>query len=172
MRLARDNIDLASMGIEALKPRRARTGVLLLEISGGAAGADKANILAQRLLDLTANINDNDVVISRPEKMAELRLRDLEASLSSRDIYTRLAELGECSPVDIRLGSIAETPRGLSSLWVRCPLRAAVRIAKTPRVRIGWTAVRVELLPDRGVHCLWPLWTFSSCLTIICVVIL
>ncbi|KYN29535.1 hypothetical protein ALC57_01015 [Trachymyrmex cornetzi] len=53
----------------------------------------------------------------------------------------------------MQLGKITEASRGLGTVWVRCPLKAALKITRLPRILIGWTSVRVELLPDRGIHC-------------------
>ncbi|XP_018300405.1 uncharacterized protein [Mycetomoellerius zeteki] len=139
------------MGIVDLKPRRTRSGAFLLEVPGGASGAEKANALAEKLTELTAD--NPDVRISRLERMGELRVRDLEASITKDELHVQLSEIGDCRPSEIKAGRIVSMPNGLGSVWVKCPLKAAIKITKTPRITIGWTGVRVELLADRGLQC-------------------
>jgi len=72
MRLARARIDLKEIGIREMRPRRARTGALLLEIPG-AEGVRLADTLADKLRHALA-----DNMVTRPQKTAEIRIRDLE----------------------------------------------------------------------------------------------
>jgi len=72
MRLARARIDLEQLDINEIRPRRARTGTLLLEIPG-AEGAKKANLLADKMKEALSD--RQGVLISRPQKTAEIWVR-------------------------------------------------------------------------------------------------
>ena len=41
----------------------------------------------------------------------------------------------------------------MGSVWVRCPLSAARKLAQLNRIVIGWSASRVEILPSRPMQC-------------------
>ncbi|XP_018368539.1 PREDICTED: uncharacterized protein LOC108764689 [Trachymyrmex cornetzi] len=83
MRIAKSNVDIDMLGIQEIRPRKTRTGALLLEIPG-VDGAKKANMLADRLKEVLKE--QENVMISRPEKTAEIRIRDLEESVSKEDM--------------------------------------------------------------------------------------
>lgn len=76
MREAREKIDLADLGIG---PVRAVTGALLLEIAGDDR-EKKADTLAAHLQTVLAD--KEGVRVSRPSKTAEIRLRNLEESVT------------------------------------------------------------------------------------------
>ncbi|KMQ91114.1 gag-pol polyprotein [Lasius niger] len=49
---------------------------------------------------------------------------------------------------------------GLHTVWVQCPLNAAIKIANYGRVRIGWTSARLDLLGPRPTQC-FKCWRFG-----------
>ncbi|XP_018404618.1 PREDICTED: uncharacterized protein LOC108781203 [Cyphomyrmex costatus] len=150
MSIAKQRVDIGALGIEDIRPRKARTGALLLEIPGK-EGQRKADSLA---VEMRRALQDHeDVLISRPEKMVELRLRDLEASVSADDVRSRVVELTGCDSNSVKVGEINISFNGLGTLWLRCPVVAANKLAKERRIRIGWTMVRVDMLPDRPLQC-------------------
>ncbi|XP_018358553.1 PREDICTED: RNA-directed DNA polymerase from mobile element jockey-like [Trachymyrmex cornetzi] len=51
------------------------------------------------------------------------------------------------------MGNVMTANNGMGTLWVRCPLAAANKITRSRRIKIGWTMVRVELLPERPIQC-------------------
>ncbi|XP_018314526.1 uncharacterized protein [Mycetomoellerius zeteki] len=150
LRIAKEKIDIDKLGIPEIRPRRARTGALLLEIPGK-DGAAKANELADKLKEVL--LNNRNVLISRPEKMADMRIKDLVESMSRSEIISKIAEIGGCNSDCIKAGEISQSLNGLGSLIVKCPLAAAKIITNSARIKIGWTAVRVELLPERLAQC-------------------
>jgi len=150
MKLARERIKLEELGVRELRPRRARTGALLLEIPG--ADSNKlADTLAAKMREVLAD--EPGVVISRPVKTVEVRIRDIEDSISAEEIAAGVASAGECEPTELRLGPIRRAPNGLGTVWVRCPLAAAKNISKSGSITIGWTRARVEALPERPMQC-------------------
>jgi len=150
MKLARERINIRSLGIEELRPRRARTGALLLEIPG-ANGPGKADALARELKEALAG--KEGVAISRPIKTAEIRLKDVEDSISAAEVVEAVSVHGECQTAEIRVGPIRRGTNGLGTVWVRCPLNAANRLVRKGHVLLGWTRTRIELLPERPTAC-------------------
>jgi len=150
MRLTRERVDIKGLGIEELRPRRARTEALLLEISG-TNGAAKADALAREMQE--ALCDREGVIISRPIKMAELRLKDIEESVSTVEITEAVALEGECQEREVKIGPIRLGTNGLGTVWIRCPLTAANRLARKGHLRLGWTRARIELLPERPATC-------------------
>ncbi|KYQ55824.1 Gag-Pol polyprotein [Trachymyrmex zeteki] len=150
MKLAKSRINIDEIGIEEIRPRKSRTGALLLEIPG-IDSSNKANELASKLKE--AFRERENILISRPEKMAEIRIRDIEESVSKEDISQIITTIGKCPREILKLGDIIPAFNGLGTLWIRCPLVVAKLVTSKRRIRIGWTMSRVELLPERGVQC-------------------
>lgn len=48
-----------------------------------------------------------------------------------------VADLGDCLSADVRVGPIIKMSNGLGSVWVRCPLTAAVRVSSDGKIRMG-----------------------------------
>ncbi|XP_018360471.1 PREDICTED: calponin homology domain-containing protein DDB_G0272472-like [Trachymyrmex cornetzi] len=94
MRTAREKVDIDAMGIHDLRPRKSRTEALLLEIPG-AENSIKADKLAEKLQQ--ALEGQRDVLVSRLEKMADIRMKDLEESTTKEDILLALTLHGNCS---------------------------------------------------------------------------
>jgi len=148
MKLARERIKLEELGVRELRPRRARTVALLLEIPGSNRLADT---LVAKIREALAD--KPGVVNTRPVKTAEVRVRDIEDSISAEEIAAGVASTGECEPTEVRLGPIRRAPNSLGTVWVKCPLTAAKNISKSGSIKIGWTRARVEALPERPMQC-------------------
>jgi len=127
MKLAQASINLEEIGIKEIKPRRSRTGALLLEIPG-TEGEKLADVLADRMKEALAD--KEGVLISRPHKTAEIRVRDLEDSVSADEIAAAMAIKGGCSPEEIKVGPTRPATNGLGTIWVRFPLKAAGEIIR------------------------------------------
>lgn len=152
MRTVREKIQLEDLGIEELKPRKAITGALILEIHGP-NGRDKAIALKEKMEE--ALIDMEGTKVTRPEKVAEIRVKDIVDSIDAQEIREVMAKIGECNIEEIKVGEIRKPPteKGLGTLWIQCPVRAANKIAATGKVKIGWTTSRVELLAPRQIRC-------------------
>jgi len=150
MRLARERVNLRGLGIDEVRPRKSRTGALLLEIPGG-DGAMRAEALVRELREA---LKDREGVnITRPIKAAEIRVKDIEDSVSAAEIAEAVANQGQCQVGEVRVGPIRTGTNRLGTAWVKCPLVAANRVIRGGRLTIGWTRVRLELLPDRPITC-------------------
>lgn len=148
---AKRRIKLPDLGIQkGLKFKRAITGALSLEIPGPDS-AKCADMLAERLSILFSA--REDVKISRPCKMAELRVRDLDDAVSGWDVSHSLAEVGGCRPSEVTTGTIRKGPNGLGTVWARCPLAAANKIAEAGKIIVGWAVARVQILDTRPLQC-------------------
>jgi len=82
-----------------------------------------------------------------------MRVRNLDASISSEEVRAALAKEGQ-SPLDeIKIGTIKRSSNGLGTLWAQCPLVSANRIEESGKVRVGWVMAKVDILPDRSLQC-------------------
>jgi len=120
MRIARERIKLEELGIRDLRPRRARTSALFLEIPGAEA-IEMADTLAAKMREVLAD--RPGMIISRPIKTAEIRVRDIEDSISAEEVAARVASVGGCQPTEVRLGPIRKAPNGLGTMWPGVPWR-------------------------------------------------
>lgn len=72
MRRARQKIKLREIGIDSIKPKKAATGALILEIK---EGKEKATIPRDKMKEALQDMDG--VRVSCPTRMAELRIKDL-----------------------------------------------------------------------------------------------
>lgn len=146
---AKCKIDLAALGIPALRFRRAATGARILEIPG-ATSSDKADSLAKKLREA---LNQNDIKVARPTKCAELRISGLDDSVSAEEVVSAVARNGGCQADYVKSGTIRQGPSGLGAVWVRCPIAAAKKLADSGRLLVGWVSAQVRLLEPRVMRC-------------------
>nr|XP_033337278.1 uncharacterized protein LOC117226743 [Megalopta genalis] len=149
MATARSKVDLAEIGIASLRPRRAVTGGLILEVPG-TDGAAKATVLATKVAEAQAGTG---VKVARPVKKVDLRVRSLVDSTTPAEVAADITRVGGCNEADIHTGEIRSFPSGLGTLWVRCPAAAAGKVAVAGRITVGWTQAAVEALSARPLQC-------------------
>ncbi|XP_029668579.1 uncharacterized protein LOC115238689 [Formica exsecta] len=105
---------------------------MVVELSG--SGEKNGPTATQRADALYADLRrvfagEEGVRLARPIRKAELRLRGLDRSLAAADIAADVSREGGCVVANVRVGDIKFPTRGLGTVWVQCPLRAANRIA-------------------------------------------
>jgi len=149
LKLAKEKIDLKEIGIEYLRPKRAITGALILEVPGENS-SPKADNLAAKLSQIVGVLG---VKVARPIKSAELRITKLDDAATCDSVATAIAELGGCAPTDIKVAPPRKSAQGLYAAWVRCPETVAYKAAKTGKVKVGWAQAKVELLKARPLQC-------------------
>ncbi|XP_063620698.1 uncharacterized protein LOC134799719 [Cydia splendana] len=147
---AKSRVDLAGLGISALRIKRAITGGTVLEVPGTTSG-DKADQLARALAE---KLGPEAVRVSRPVKCAELRLTELDDSISPEVVVAAIASVGECSTDLVKTGEVRRGIRRLGTLWVRCPVTAAKKVTQAGRLELGWgLSAKVSLLEERPMRC-------------------
>jgi len=148
LREVKSKINLVDLGIDGLKPRKAITGGYVFEVAGEDRSA-KADKLAAKLRDV---IGGEGVKITRPCKTVKLRLKGLDASITPSEVREALARKGQCNPEEIQIGVIRRFPDGLGTIWARCPLIPANKVAEFGKIQIEWSVVRAEILTDRPLQ--------------------
>ncbi|XP_063369314.1 serine/arginine repetitive matrix protein 1-like [Cydia amplana] len=148
---AKENIDLERLGITAIKFKRAATGARILEVPG-ATNDEKADSLAKELAE---KLGEDIVRVSRPVKCTELRLTELDDSVSPGEVVAAVAKIGGCAEGQIKAGEIRQDASGLGTIWLRCPVTAAKKVVETDRGRlqVGWVRAAVKLLDQRPMRC-------------------
>jgi hypothetical protein len=157
---ARQGIKLADLGITALRPKRPLTGALILEIEEDEGGR-KAGLLAQRM---TKVLRGDPVYILTLRKTAEMRMTRLDELVTVGDVLEVVAKAGDCRIDEITVGELRRAPRGLTSVWLRCPLIAAKRICASvsdaggdgggsKKIIVGWSDARISPLPMCRLQC-------------------
>ena len=146
---AKSRINLASLGIDSLKFRTAATGARILQLPG-ATSAEKANLLADKLRE---SLGDEVVRVSRPERYAELRISDLDDSVTKEEVVAAVASACDCPAVSIKTGEVKRSLWGTGTIWVRCPVVTAKTLSERGHILVGWTSARVRLLELRPLRC-------------------
>lgn len=116
----------------------------------GPDGRDKADALAAKLKEV---LQEEEAVVARPVVKGEVQIIGLDDSVTCKEVREVVANLGGCTPEEVRTGELRKMPNGLSTIWVQCPLAAVTRVASGEKLRIGWTIARVELLRARPLQC-------------------
>ncbi|XP_059061650.1 uncharacterized protein LOC131854545 [Achroia grisella] len=145
---AKAKISLVPLGITDLRFRVGRTGARILEIPGTNTG-EAADALAAKIEEVL----HEDVRVTRPVKSAELRIVDLDDSVSVADVVVAVIREGECRESAVKTGEIRRNAQGTGSIWVRCPVVAAKKLVEAGRLRIGWMVARVQSLDPRPQRC-------------------
>lgn len=143
------------LGIRDSKMRRGVNGGLIIEILGPENVA-KADALAKKLREALKE----EARVSRPTIMGELQCWNMDDTVDSEEVKNVISVAGDCDPAEVRTGVIRRMHSGLNSVWIKCPLAAAIKVAATGRVCIGWTSARVRLLEPRPVQC-FKCWRFG-----------
>jgi len=152
IREIKSKVNLTELGITGtdIKMRPAITGTQMIKVTVVDKAA-KADRLAQKIREV---VKDREgVAITRPNKTAEFRIRNLEISLTPDDVREALAAKGQCSRDDILLGDIKGTFGGCNTVWVKCPIIPANKITAAGRLQIGWSTATIEPLLERPLQC-------------------
>lgn len=144
---AKQTIKLPDLGISQIKLRKTATGARIFEISGSERGA-KADQLAGRLREAISEA----ARVDRPEKSADLLIKDLEDSVAIGELIAALADKGGCAVEHIKPGTLRVGSNGLGTMFVQCPVAAAKRIAQG-RMLIGLSSPRIEVVEGRPLRC-------------------
>ncbi|XP_020296247.1 uncharacterized protein LOC109861144 [Pseudomyrmex gracilis] len=92
-------------------------------------------------------------MVFRPMYRGEVRLTELDASVSSEDVAAVTAgEFGPCQEGDVTMGLIVESRDRMGSAWMRCSEGVATRLDLVGQLRVGWSSARV-LLKTRRLQC-------------------
>lgn len=124
------------------------SGNLIIEI----AGPDN-HLKADKLADKLKSTLAGEATVIRPTKTGELLLRGIDESITADEVITSISNLGGCTLDQIKLGSLKIMRNGLGTVWARCPLEAAIKLAELGPIRLGWTCISVELLQARKLQC-------------------
>lgn len=123
MRLAREKIALEDLEITNTRIRRAQAGGLLIEIPGGEEARAKADALVGRLRTVIAeSAHSKEMNVVQPIRRAEVRLTDVDQSVTMEEVVAAIAKYGKISGLDVRVGLFRPGRGGLNTIWVQCPL--------------------------------------------------
>lgn len=142
LRKARTQIKMNDLHIDAPRIRKGLNGATIIEISGPDCG-DKARQLANKLHEV---LSEDKAIITTPTIRGDLRITGLDESIDKEEIGWAIGEEGCCESKEVKVGEIKRDRRGMGVIWIRCPLKAAIQVAKKKRIKIGWTIVGVTLL--------------------------
>lgn len=145
---ATSQIDLTSLEIEYIRPKRAVAGGLILEIPG-ASGEGKADSLASRLREVLGD----KARVQRPSRKLEIKISRLDESATSSKVAEAIAREGGCKADEIKVGEVSRASDGLFFAWARCPEKAAQKVADKGNLRVGWMKAKVALLSKRPLQC-------------------
>ncbi|XP_018368779.1 PREDICTED: uncharacterized protein LOC108764875 [Trachymyrmex cornetzi] len=153
MKLARSKISLDDLSIVNTRIRKAQAGGLLIEIPGGEEAGAKAEALVDRIKGVLAETEYKEVQVVRPVRRAELRLIDIDQSVTTEEVAEAIARNGQVRLADVRVGPLRPGRGGLNAVWVQCPLACANKLLGDGRVRVGWTMAGMVPLAKRRLQC-------------------
>ena len=128
---AKDSFKLSEVGVDSISVRAGRDGSVLLVVDTEKA----ADGLAARLRSL----GDERVTISRPERMASIKITNVDITLSDEELAEEISRMSGC-PTDKISAKIMRGPQYKIGLaWIRCPAKFAADMAEMGMVTVGWT---------------------------------
>jgi hypothetical protein len=145
---ARQKVSLAELGIGPGKFRRSMTGACIMELPRETTAA-QADTLAERM---GAALGDA-AVVTRPTKMAEIRVVGFDDSVSAEEVRGALAEKAGCPVEKIKVGAISVGVRGMGAVLASCPVEAAAKLVEAGKLVVGWSAATIKALEQRVMRC-------------------
>lgn len=144
----RENMALPELEIQSSHIRKSANGGIIIEIPGEdkAAKADKLKERISKVLGPTAKV-------TRPSVKGELRIIGMDDSVIAEEVADVVAANGGCKGEEVKVGLIRLMSNGLFTVWVSCPLSAAIKVSRSGKIRIGWTIAKVEMLKARPTMC-------------------
>jgi hypothetical protein len=104
--------DLDELRITDIRPRRAATGALILDIPGREGGHEKASLLVERMASL---LRDTPVKVNVSRKTKELRVAGLENSITMDEVVAAVTE-AVVATSEVSADVLPFAPRGLGSV--------------------------------------------------------
>lgn len=89
--------------------------------------------MANQLSDLLGA----DANVARPIAKGEVKLYNIDDSVSPLEVSSLLSEIGNCPQEHVKTGNLYKQRNGLNSIMVSCPLFLAIKVAKVGKIRIG-----------------------------------
>lgn len=157
LRSARDKVSLNDLGIENTKVKRAVNGGIIIELPGENM-TDKADEFVKKL---KTAFGKEDVVVARPTRRRKIMVTEFDESVSRFELNLAMAEIGGCPESEIKTGQIRPMRNGLYSIWLRCPIEAAIKIVEKGHIKLGWSSARVTLLKQRLLQVL-SAWSYQE----------
>lgn len=145
---AMDAINLEELEIPAFKFRQTVTGARKLELPKE-LDASKADLVAEKLRPVLAGLAD----VARPTKCTDVRIVDLDDSVTSEQVAAAVAKAGNCAVDLVKARGMQRGPGGMGALFVRCPVAVAKTLLNTGRLLVGWSSARVQVLEPRPLRC-------------------
>jgi hypothetical protein len=145
---AKQKVSLSELGIGPGKFRRSLTGACIMELPKETT-ASQADALAAKMGEALGEA----AVVSRPVKMADIRVSGVDDSVSVEELRGALAEKAGCPPEKMRVGAITTGVRGMGAAFVSCPVEAAAKLVEGGRVVVGWCSATIQALEQRPMHC-------------------
>lgn len=148
MQEAKEKIVLERLEIASVRTRKGFTGSLIIEIPGTNSG-EKADRLAEEI----RKVAGGRATVTRPTKTAELRVTRIGETTTAAELASALSATGECEAGQLKIGQIQRSRWGTGTAWVRCPARAAAKLAAAGEIQTGWTVATVTALTPRQNRC-------------------
>ncbi|KAI4472330.1 hypothetical protein M0802_016931 [Mischocyttarus mexicanus] len=144
----REKVDVSSLGLDGMRCRRGATGSYIYRIRGSQADEKAAKLVAAISTAVPG------VRASCPRRFGELRILDLDPSVSGVEIRDSLARLSEgTDPKLVEVGEVVAGKGNLGQVYVRAPETVVREAVKRGSLTLGWTRVRVVGLPRRPIRC-------------------
>lgn len=146
---ARAKVPLSEVGVESVDMRKAMTGAIIIRVPGD-RDRGKATLLATRLAEA---LDPTAVRVATPTRMAELRVTGIDISVKKDELRRALASAAGCGCAEMHIGEIGATRGGLGSVWIKCPVAGARKLAQAGKIALGWSTARIRAIPKRPLQC-------------------
>jgi hypothetical protein len=146
---ARQNIPFAEIGVESVDMKRAMTGAIIIKVPGD-KDREKASLLAPRLAKV---LDPTTARVTAPVRMVKLRVVEVDISVTKEELRQALALAAGCGGAEVQVEEIGAFRGGLESVWVKCPVAGARKLAQAGKVTLGWSTARIIAIPKRPLQC-------------------
>jgi hypothetical protein len=146
---AKQKIPLTEITVDSVDMKKAMTGAITIRVPGD-KDRGKASLLATRLAEV---LDPTTVRVTAATRTAELRVVRIDISVNKEELRQALASAAGCGSAEVQVGEIRASRDGLGSMWIKCPVAGARKLAREGIVALGWSRARVIAIPKRPLQC-------------------
>jgi hypothetical protein len=77
----------------------------------------------------------------------------IDILVAKEELRQALASAAGCGSAEVQVGEIRTTRYSLGTVWIRCPVTGARKLARDAKVALSWSTAMVTAIPKRPLQC-------------------
>lgn len=141
-------VNLSEFCANGLRFRQTITGARMLEFP-----KELDPVLADKFAAKLRPALEGLAEVTRPVKRVEVRIADLDDSVTSDKVAAAVAKVGNCAIDLVKVNKVQRGPGGMGAVVLQCPVATAKTLIDAGHILVGWSSARVMALKQRPLRC-------------------